>query len=515
MIKKLFFLIILLIPVGAQQQFVRLRLPGGWVEGTIEKEIMSFKGIPYAHAERWREPEIVNNWSGVVFAHEYGPICPQKGDITIRLGQLLGRYVPEPSEDCLNLNVWVPQNNPPPTGWPVMVYIHGGSFTGGSGSEPIYNGSSLARRGVIVVTINYRLGALGFLALPALERDSQHGGVGNYGLHDQLAAFRWVREQIAGFGGNPQNITVFGESAGSMSICTLLSSNLAKGAFDRAILESGGCNYALAKKDAYEQAKKMAKKVGCPLEDLSCWRALPLQKLVGLTGSNEADFEEGPFKPVVDGYLLKDFPERTLASGGGLRVPLIVGANADEYQLDVTALTDRNKFTWDGFRRLLNEKEPVRADMVYEHYKHRYKNAMKAYYAFMTERILLCPTYRAGYLLKNKTPVYGYTFEYDSPHWYILGSAHGFELPFIFDSRHTWPFWELFITDPEFQRTDKLTAAMQQAWVSFARGQEPRAGMAPMPQLGSGWLLGFDINWGWRPDFWQERCQLWGAAEYQ
>ena len=492
-----------------------MRLPGGWVEGKVAGDVLTFKGIPYARADRWREPKIVTEWPGVLYAYDYGPICPQLGDITVRLGKLISSYVPEASEDCLNLNVWVPAKEPPPEGWPVMVYIHGGSFTGGSGSEPIYSGASLSRRGAVVVTINYRLGALGFLALPAMSAESEQGNAGNYGLLDQLAAFRWVRKQITGFGGNANNITVFGESAGSMSICTLLASPLADGAFDRAILQSGGCNYVLTQKEAFAQAKKLGQKVGCSVNDLDCWRALPLQELIELAGGSEADFEEGPFKPVVDGYVLRDLPERVLASGNGLKVPLIVGANANEYRLDVTALADRGKFTWDGFEELIHKKEGDRAGVVLAHYKTRFQDALAAYYAYMTERILLCPTYRAGYMLKNQVLTYGYILEYKSPHWYILGSAHGFELPFVFDSRRTWPFWGLFVTEPEIARTNDLTLAVQQAWVGFARGEEPRAGMAPMPRLGSGWLLGLDVRWGWRPDVWPERCQLWGASEYQ
>lgn len=513
--KKLLLWLLLLAPAWAQPQTVRLHLPGGWVEGLVEGDVLSFKGIPYARAERWRDPELVEDWSGVLYAYDYGPICPQLGDITVRFGRLLGSYVPAASEDCLNLNVWLPAKDPPPGGWPVMVFVHGGSFTGGSGSEPIYDGASLARHGAVVVTINYRLGALGFLALPALAAESPHGSTGNYGLLDQLTAFRWVREQIAGFGGNPHNVTAFGESAGSMSLCTLLASPLAGGAFDRAILESGGCNYVLTEKEAFGRAELMAEKTGCAVDDLECWRALPLEELVGLAQNKETDFEKDPFKPVVDGYVLEDLPEKILAAGGGLRLPLVIGANADEYRLDVTAVADRSKFSWEGFEQLAREKEAERTELVLAHYRSRFQDALEAYYAYMTERILMCPTYRAGYMMKDRAPVYGYLFEYKSPHWHNLGSAHGFELPFVFDTRRTWPFWDLFITEPVFEQTEALSRAMQQAWVRFARGEAPRAGMAPMPRLGSGWLLGFDLSWGWRPDVWKERCALWGAGEYQ
>jgi len=479
--------------------------------------VISFKGITYAHADRWQEPQLVNNWPGVLRAYDYGPICPQSGDVTVFLGRLLNpAYVRAASEDCLNLNVWVPAAEPPPGGWPVMVFVHGGSFTGGSGSEPIYNGSSLARQGAVVVTINYRLGIFGFLALPALAAKDPHGSTGNYGLLDQLAAFRWVRKQISGFGGNPDNITAFGESAGAMSLCTLLTSPLAKGAFDRVVLESGGCNYALSKKEAFAQAKKIAKKIGCSSDDLACWQGKSMDDLMNLGLGMETDFEKDLFKPVLDGYVLEEAPEQVLAAGGGLHLPMIVGANADEYRLDLVAVADYKKFTWKGFERLVAEKEGERTEKVLAHYKKRFKYALSAYYAYMTERILLCPTYRAGYLAKRSSPVYGYVFEYKSPYWESsLRSAHGMEMPFIFDTRRVWPFWVLFMTETELERTDGLVSAMQKAWIRFARGEEPRIGMAPLPRLGSGWLMGIDLRWGWRPDFWNDRCQLWGADQYQ
>ncbi len=488
---------------------VRLRLPGGWVEGRVGGGVYAFRGLPYARAGRWEAPRRLDAWPGVLRAHAPGPICPQKGSITIRLGRLAGRYVPEAGEDCLNLNVWVPAGDPPPGGWPVMVFVHGGSFTGGSGSEPIYDGAALTRRGVVVVTFNYRLGPLGFLALPELARRDPHGSTGNYGLLDQIAAFEWVRRQIAGFGGDPHNVTAFGESAGAMSLCTLLASPLARGAFDRAVLESGGCNFVYTPEEAYANARRFSEQVGCALRDLDCWRALPPQELAALVPP-ETDFEKVPFKPVLDGYVLREPPERALAAGRALRVPLFVGTTADEYRLDATALREAAKTTWAGVEALIRSKEGERAQAVIRRYRERFSRALDAYYAYMGERILICPTYRAGRLAARWAPVYAYRFEYASPLWPILGSMHGMELPFVFGSRGTWPFWALFASDPVFERAAPLERAVQQAWTSFARGGPPRAGRALAPRLGSGWLLGFDLRWGWRRDD-LERCAPWGG----
>lgn len=507
-------LLALLLLAGLAQagpELVRLHLPGGWVEGQAEQGVLAFKGIPYAHAERWRAPQRVDTWKGLLRATQPGPVCPQKGTITVRLGRLLGPYLPPASEDCLNLNVWVPAQAPPPGGWPVMVFVHGGSFTGGSGSEPIYDGARLARQGVLVVTFNYRLGALGFLALPSLAAEDPHGSTGNYGLLDQIAAFEWVRRQVAGFGGDPGNVTAFGESAGAMSLCTLLASPPARGIFDRAVLESGGCSFVYTREEAFAHAREFARALGCDPGELSCWRGLPVERLLALEPS-ETDFEKIPFKPVVDGYVLTERPERALAAGRAARVPLLVGTNDDEYRLDVTAPTDPAKSTWAGVEALIRSKEGPRAEQVIRHYRARFSRAIDAYFAYMGERVLICPTYRAGRLAARFAAVYGYRFGYVSPLWPVLGSMHGIELPFVFDTRSVWPFWLLFASAEVQQQTEGLARAVQQTWTSFARGDTPRAGWAPAPRLGSGWVLGFEQRWGWRPDPWSERCALWGAG---
>ena len=488
---------------------VRLRLPGGWVQGYVEGDVLVFKGIPYAHARRWEAPRRVDAWSGVLDARAYGPICPQRGSITLRLGRWLGSYVPEADEDCLNLNVWVPAADPPAGGWPVMVFVHGGSFTGGSGAEPIYDGAALARRGVVVVTINYRLGPFGFLALPALAEEDPHGSTGNYGLLDQIAAFEWVRRQIGGFGGDPQNVTAFGESAGAMALCTLLASPLARGAFDRAVLESGGCSFVYEREEAYAHARRFSEQVGCALDDLACWRGLGVDELTALVPF-ETDFEKVPFKPVVDGYVLSEPPERALAAGRTAPVPLFVGTTKDEYRLDVTAPGDPAKSTWAGVEALMRAKEGPRADEVIARYRERFGgDALAAYYAYMGERILICPTYRAGRWQAARAPVWTYRFAYASPYWPRLGSMHGMELPFVFDTRAVWPFWGLFLSAGELERTEPLARAVQDAWARFAYGEAPRAGRVPAPEIGSGWWLELALPWGWAPDDSERRCALW------
>ena len=200
---------------------------GGRISGRTDGDLHVFLGVPYAAPPvgdlRWRPPQPVQRWDGVRACRDYGPACPQPGGM---IAGVLG--VGETSEDCLYLNVWTPARSPD-DGLPVMVWIHGGGFTSGSASQSLYDGASLARRGVVVVSVNYRLGAFGFLAHPALSAESADGVSGNYGLRDQVAALEWVRDNIAGFGGDPERVTAFGESAGGMSVAYLMTSPAADG----------------------------------------------------------------------------------------------------------------------------------------------------------------------------------------------------------------------------------------------------------------------------------------------
>ena len=503
--KKLLLLMLLLAPVLAAPA-VRVRLPGGWVEGSLEGGALSFKGIPYAHAERWRRPQLVASWPGVLKAQRYGPICPQRGDITVRLGRLLGQYVPDYSEDCLNLNVWTPQTSPPAGGWPVMVFIHGGSFTGGSGSEPIYDGAALARRGVVVVTINYRLGALGFLGLPGLAAEDPNGSTGNYGLLDQLAALEWVRRQIAGFGGDPQSVTVFGESAGAMSVCDLLTSPLAAGAFDRAIMESGGCNYVLTKEEAEARANELAREAGCAVDDLECWRALPVEKLLKpLQGFDPRfDFKKAPFKPHIDGYALTGDPEALLEEGAGAETPMLAGANRDEYRLNLL-LPLIGPRDWRAFADWAKARgaDPERALALY---RARFADPVEAAYAFETERLLLCPTYRA--LRKHQGPGRGYYLTYHPRALDFAGAFHSLDVPLVFGTLDTWPAWLAFMTAEGMGNGERLGRLMRAYWTRFAKGEPLIHARMPWPELESGYLLRLDVPWGWAKDPYPERCAL-------
>ena len=468
----------------------------GLLVGELKGEVIRFLGIPYAEAQRFEKPKLLPLPEGKFDARRPGPACPQRGSVEVRLGA----YLPPQSENCLNLNLWVPAEAPPEGGWPVMVFVHGGSFTGGGGAVSIYNGAALAKEGVIVVTFNYRLGPFGFLALPGAE------GGGNLGLWDQLTLLRWVRENIETFGGNPDKVTLFGESAGAMSVCALLTSPLAEGLFSRAILQSGGCNQARTLEEGLEVAREVGRRLGCDPEDLACWKALPVEAYLKLFDEIDplADFEKAPFKPHIDGELLPEDPEAALAKGAGSEVALIAGANAEEFHLNL-ALHFVGPGSWREFERLVAERgaDPERALSLY---RARFKSPREAFFAFETERVLLCPTLRAARLHRGET--YAYLFAYRPETWPFVKAFHGLELAFLFDSFSTWPFWLVFMSAPELEAAQPVGELMREFWTDFAKGKELKAGLLPWPPYESGWVLRFAKKSGLAPDPYPERCQL-------
>jgi para-nitrobenzyl esterase len=284
-----------------------------------------YRGIPYAAppvgALRWKPPRPVAAWKGTRAADHFGPRCmqlPLFGDMVFRSDGM--------SEDCLYLNVWTPAGNEDRQ-LPVLVYFYGGGFVGGDGSEFRYDGASLARHGIVTVTVNYRLGVFGFLALPALADESPHHAAGNYGMLDQVAALRWVHRNIAAFGGDPDEVTIGGESAGSMSVSALMASPLSKGLVQRAIGESGAvlanlAPWPLAK--AEQQGEVFEKHVGA--HSLAALRAVPASVLLAATHGEDA----AKIMVDVDGWFLPRAPEAIYKSGAQAHIPLLVGSNSGE-----------------------------------------------------------------------------------------------------------------------------------------------------------------------------------------
>ncbi len=298
----------------------------GIVEGTLEKSgIRSFKGVPFAAPPvgnlRWREPQPVSSWQGVRKATQFGPRAMQApifGDMGFRSNGM--------SEDCLYLNVWAPQKKGKEL-LPVLVYFYGGGFVAGDGSEPRYDGESMATKGMVALTVNYRLGAFGFMAHPELTRESPHKASGNYGLLDQAAALKWVQENIAAFGGDPKKVTIAGESAGSISVSAQMASPLSRNLIAGAIGESGsilGALPAMPLQEGEETGVAFAKAVAA--NSLAELRALPADSVL------QASTRFGPFRfnRTIDGYFFTEDPFITFEKGQQAKVPLLVGWNNEE-----------------------------------------------------------------------------------------------------------------------------------------------------------------------------------------
>lgn len=303
---------------------------GGLIAGarSASGAVREFRGIPYAAAPlgdlRWRAPRPVTAWSGVRPADDFSPICPQT---PLPDGSFYQReFVPatEPrSEDCLYLNVWTAAQTSDEQ-LPVMLWVHGGGFSQGSGSMPAFDGEALARKGVVLVTFNYRLGVLGLLAHPELSREATYGASGNYGLLDHVAALKWVRDNIAAFGGDPDNVTLFGQSSGADNVNLLLASPLSEGLFHRAILQSGS-SFAFGRKHDLASAERSGEIFADSVAggSISALRHLPADSVL----SHAAGFS---FVPNVDGWLLPDHVDRVFRLGDQHDVPLMAGSTGDE-----------------------------------------------------------------------------------------------------------------------------------------------------------------------------------------
>jgi para-nitrobenzyl esterase len=335
----------------------------GVLEGTVDTAtgIRTFKGVPFAAPPvgdlRWREPQPVKNWEGVRPATQFGPRCMQHpifGDMNFRSNGV--------SEDCLYLNIWTPAKSAKDK-LPVLVYFYGGGFVAGDGSEPRYEGESMARKGIVALTVNYRLGVFGFLAYPGLTQESPHHASGNYGLLDQAAALAWVRQNIAAFGGDPKKVTIAGESAGSMSVSAQMASPLSKHLIAGAIGESGSVlgslgPMPLAKAEA--QGTKFAESIGA--KSLADLRALTTEKLMEATAKPGGIW----FTATLDGYFFPESPLAIFSSGKQAHVPLLAGWNSEE--MTGMALLQGQPPTPENYRKAVEKLYPNHAEQVLKAY---------------------------------------------------------------------------------------------------------------------------------------------------
>ncbi len=439
----------------------------GAVRGQAVAAGEEFLGIPYAAppvgALRWRPPRPAAPWHGTRAATAYAPHCPQPSGAFGRAST---------SEDCLYLNVFAPAGARGKH-LPVMVWVHGGSLRTGESDD--YNPAGLVRDGVVVVTINYRLGALGFLADAALA--SRPGGpAGNYGLMDQQAALRWVQRNIGGFGGNPGEVTLFGESAGGLSTLAQLISPGARGLFQRAIVESG--TYELTEQSlatAESAGDAFAAKVGCTSDTAACLRRLPVSTIL-------ADQNPVGYTPDLDGSVLTQSIKTALASGQFNRMPVIIGTNHDEYRLFVAIIQFLGRpVTAANYQSMiasaLNVAPAVASKIAAQYPLSRYPSPPVALGAVGTDAIFACHALTAEQSLARYVPTFAYEFNDENapqlflpPAGFPYGAAHASELPYLF-SQTAVPHPAGFSAAQQ-----QLAAAMKQDWTNLAKTGIPAAG---------------------------------------
>jgi para-nitrobenzyl esterase len=447
-------------------------IESGAIEGSTRSGLTIYKGVPFAAPPlgdlRLREPQSVAPWKGTRKATSFAPACMQKGV------SMPGEAPPSVSEDCLYLNIWTPAKADERL--PVMIWIHGGGYTNGSASMPLYWGDRLAQRGVIVVTIAYRLGPLGFLAHPDLSAESAHKASGNYGLLDQIAALKWIQRNITAFGGDPKRVTIAGQSSGAMSVSALMASPLAKGLFHRAIGQSGGLfeplqiapSYLLA--NAEKDGEKYATSVGAA--SIAALRKLPAEKLLeGNAGSVS--------HPVIEPYALPAGPYDAFVSGAYNDVPLLVGFNLEEAR----SLVDVKPVKAATFAADIERSFGALPPPLMDAYPHATDTqARQARLDF--ERDL-----RFGWDMwawarlqaqSGRSPVHFYLFEQKPP--FPAGSIHE-----GWGASHFAEFWYMFDhLDQDAWRWSpadrKLAEQMSSYWTNFVKTGDPNgASLPPWP----------------------------------
>ena len=437
----------------------KVRVSGGDLQGVIQGELAVFKGVPFAAPPlgdlRWRPPQPVR-WTGARAATALGPPCMQPMSI------LVPKEGPPPSEDCLYLNIWAPAKKPAQP-LPVMVWIHGGAFTSGAPTASMFEGTAFAHRGVILVSIAYRLGPFGFLAHPELSRESGHGS-GDYGLEDQIAALQWVKANIAAFGGDVSRVTVFGQSAGAGSVSMLAASPLARGLFQRAIAESGAsfspatsAGFSMLSRLAQAEAEGQRALAALGAPTLADARKLPAEQVLKAKGT---------FRPSLDGYVLTTDQQQLYLAGRQNDTPVLVGSNSDEGAMGSRPTTP------EAFEAQIKASYGAAAPQVLAVYPHAtaeqarlsaknvFRDSGLAWNAWTWARMQS----RTG-----RGEVYAYYFDQKAPKDSIFyspdGTVHTGEIPYVFGTLEA---------PATYSQDDKALSDLTMSyWVNFARTGDP------------------------------------------
>jgi para-nitrobenzyl esterase len=458
-----------------------VKTSSGMLQGTPGEDlsVTAFRGVPYASPPignlRWRAPQAVASWTGVRHADRFGDICVQNSLKPGSFYQVEFYESSEPmSEDCLYLNLWTAAKSAAEKR-PVMVWIHGGGFVEGSGSLPSFNGESLAIKGVVLVTINYRLGVFGFLSHPELASESPFHASGNYGMLDQLQALKWVKANIQNFGGDPDNVTIFGQSAGASSVLSLCASPLAKGYFRRAIVQSGGFTQASDRKTEEEAGLKFAQRVG--VDSIAALRAKPAAEIqrIAIPPPDGTSANVSRFRPYVDGYFLTTAPHDVFLAGGENTHSLLAGSNANEgTTLVPTPVTEAQ------MRSRIETRYGSRAEEYFKIYP--VHSDQEAWQATMDGvRDFMAGTALEIARAENKHTTYVYYFDrhppgHDSDRY---GAYHSAEVVYVFNNLDS-------VKRPWTETDRKLAGIMSSYWVNFARTGDPNAaGLPHWPGFGT------------------------------
>jgi len=444
-----------------------VHLRNGWVQGIAENGLTVYKGIPFAAPPvgplRWRPPQPVANWQGVLHADHFAPTCMQT--IEPWMGPL------HTSEDCLYLDVWTPAKSSR-ANLPVMVWIYGGGFTSGSTAIPLYSGEKLAEHGVVVVSIAYRVGPMGFLALPALSAESPHHVSGNYGILDQIAGLRWVQRNISAFGGNPHRVTTFGESAGGISVSILAASPLAPGLFQGAISESGGSFGPTRTPPAPGeniQTLANAEQEGAAFEKRLGVKSLAQMRKLPASAIQNARADRGEFWPVLDGRVIVGDQHTLYQQGRYNRTPVLIGTNSDEGALFGTPPSR------EAYLRGVQERFGPFAERILKVYPPTPGGWRQSSMNLMRDSAFAWGTWAWARLQAqtSQSPVYLYYFNHipprpaDSPWKNAIGTVHSEEMVYVFQHMNQSPNLPWTAVDRS------LSDDVATYWTNFAKYGNP------------------------------------------
>lgn len=499
---------------------VQVQTPSGRLQGYVADGVEHYLGIPYARPPvgdlRWRPPQQVDAWPGILRVQDNPVACAQF--LPLWPG-LVG------SEDCLYLNVWTPSEKPAEP-MPVMVWLHGGGFFLGKGSYTDHDGANLAGlKDVVVVAVEYRLGVFGFLAHPALSaEDPGHPGSGNYGLQDQTAALRWVRDHIAAFGGDPGNVTIFGQSAGAISVCAQLASPAAGGLFHRAIVESGPCALPLPTlESAYRLGERVATGVGCAAapDTLACMRKLSTDRVADVLRPDPTfgfNAQSVLWWPNIDGAVLPAQMMTAFRAGDFNHVPVIAGSTRDEATLlvwmshNLSLRPLRAEQYLERLEFLMGSREL--AERVAAQYPlENYPEPFDALSAAFSDGFFNCPTRWQLQALSSHVPAWAYQFDYaGAPFlipWAELGAFHAAEIQFVF--KHP-----MRLIGPGFTADEaKLADRMMSYWTRFARAGDPNGDGLHWPRYdGRDRTMRFDLQDQVATGVRAEACRFWEELDY-